>query len=132
MKEFEQCLFPDMHESQYRVLWIEHWDKDNTETGKKRLELNFLIPNVELSTGGRLQPYFYKADQSRVDLFKKIVNFEHQLHDPDDPQFRQAIVEVKDLPKNVKELRDTINILAEKAYGTQLTDRASVKNGSRT
>ena len=49
-----------MDQSQYRVLWIEHQDKLNEETGERRLELNFLIPNVEILTGQRLQPYYDK------------------------------------------------------------------------
>jgi hypothetical protein len=41
MQDFEQALFPGMDQSQYRVLWIEHQDKLNEETGERRLELNF-------------------------------------------------------------------------------------------
>ncbi len=79
MQDFEQALFPGMDQSQYRVLWIEHQDKLNEETGERRLELNFLIPNVEILTGQRLQPYYDKADRPRIDLFKKITNYEYQL-----------------------------------------------------
>ena len=46
MANFEKCLFPGMDQNQYRVLWIEHKDKINEETGRQRLELNFLIPNI--------------------------------------------------------------------------------------
>ena len=42
MREFEKCLFPGMNQGQYRVLWIEHKDKLNQETGERRLELNYL------------------------------------------------------------------------------------------
>ncbi|HCH8132494.1 TPA: relaxase/mobilization nuclease domain-containing protein, partial [Acinetobacter baumannii] len=91
MQDFEQALFPGMDQSQYRVLWIEHQDKLNEETGERRLELNFLIPNVEILTGQRLQPYYDKADRPRIDLFKKITNYEYQLHDADDPLYRQAV-----------------------------------------
>ena len=56
MDSFEECLFPGLDKSQYNCLWVEHRDKG-------RLELNFVIPNIELTTGRRLQPYFYKADQ---------------------------------------------------------------------
>ena len=38
MQDFEQALFPGMDQSQYRVLWIEHQDKLNEETGERRLE----------------------------------------------------------------------------------------------
>ena len=62
MDDFEKCLFPGMAKDQYRVLWVEHKDKLNTETGQTRLELNFLIPNVEISSGKRLQPFYAAAD----------------------------------------------------------------------
>ncbi|HAV3777546.1 TPA: relaxase/mobilization nuclease domain-containing protein [Acinetobacter baumannii] len=83
MADYEHCLFPGMNRDQYDILWIEHRDKG-------RLELNFVIPNVELSTGKRLQPFYAPADLGRVDCFKKIVNHEYQLHDPDDPENKQA------------------------------------------
>lgn len=67
MAEFEACIFAGMDPGQYRVLWIEHRDKINEETGKQRLELNFLIPNVEITTGQRLQPFYHEADLPRVD-----------------------------------------------------------------
>ena len=71
MANFEKCLFPGMDQNQYRVLWIEHKDKINEETGRQRLELNFLIPKFEIESGQRLQPY-YQADMPRVDLFKRL------------------------------------------------------------
>jgi len=128
MQNFEQALFPGMDQSQYRVLWIEHQDKKNEETGERRLELNFLIPNIEILTGQRLQPYFDRADRSRVDLFKKITNYEYQLHDADDPLYQQDIKHAKNLPKAVNEIKETLNILATKAVENGLiTDRQSMK-----
>ena len=128
MQNFEQALFPGMDLSQYRVLWIEHQDMKNEETGKRRLELNFLIPNIEILTGQRLQPYFDRADRSRVDLFKKITNYEYQLHDADDPLYQQDIKHAKNLPKAVNEIKETLNILATKAVENGLiTDRQSMK-----
>ena len=109
MADFEQCLFPGMSPDQYRVLWIEHKDKLNVETAERRLELNFLIPNTEILTGQRLQPFFHKADLPRVDLFKKITNFEQQLHDPDDPRFRQLITTQKNIPKTSAEYKAFID-----------------------
>ena len=55
-----------------------------------------MIPNVELSTGKRLQPFYAPADLGRVDCFKKIINHDYQLHDPDDPENKQlARVNIK-------------------------------------
>lgn len=128
MQDFEQALFPGMDQSQYRVLWIEHQDKLNEETGERRLELNFLIPNVEILTGQRLQPYYDKADRPRIDLFKKITNYEYQLHDADDPLYRQAVTTAKNLPKIVNEIKETLDIEATRAVESGLiTDRQSMK-----
>lgn len=128
MADFEHCLFPGMSSDQYRVLWIEHRDKINEETGERRLELNFLIPNTEILTGNRLQPFYHEADLPRVDLFKKIINFEHQLHDPDDPMFRQDIKTKKSLPKNTADIKRVLDVAARKQIeGGFITDRESMK-----
>jgi hypothetical protein len=81
-------FFPGLDKDQYQILWVQHQDKVNQDTGETRLELNFVIPNVELSTGKRLQPFYAPVDLDRVDLFKQITNTEHQLYDPDDPEHR--------------------------------------------
>ena len=128
MADFEHCLFPGMSSDQYRVLWIEHRDKINEETGERRLELNFLIPNTEILTGNRLQPFYHEADLPRVDLFKKIINFEHQLHDPDDPMFRQDIKTKKSLPKNTADIKRVLDVAAKKQIEEGfITDRESMK-----
>lgn len=128
MADFEHCLFPGMSSDQYRVLWIEHRDKINEETGERRLELNFLIPNTEILTGKRLQPFYHEADMPRVDLFKKIINFEHQLHDPDDPMFRQDIKTKKSLPKNTADIKRVLDVAAKKQIEEGfITDRESMK-----
>lgn len=44
-------------------LWVEHTDKG-------RLELNFVIPKVDLLTGKALNPYYHKADVTRKELFE--------------------------------------------------------------
>lgn len=128
MNAFEHALFPGMAQNQYRVLWIEHRDKLNKKTGEKRLELNFLIPNVEITTAKRLQPYYDRADRPRIDLFKKIINHQYRLHDPDDPLHQQATTTAKDLPKAVKQIKQTIDIEAMRAieHGF-ITDRHSMK-----
>ncbi|ECT9455124.1 relaxase/mobilization nuclease domain-containing protein [Salmonella enterica subsp. enterica serovar Nima] len=39
MESFERVLMPGLDKDQYSVLWVEHSDK-------RRVELNFLIPNT--------------------------------------------------------------------------------------
>jgi hypothetical protein len=109
MQNFEQCLFPGLEKDQYQVLWVQHQDKINPDTGQTRLELNFVIPNVELSTGKRLQPFYAPADLNRVDLFKQITNAAHSLHDPDDPEHRQLFLNKKNLPKDVKDFKEQLH-----------------------
>ena len=109
MQNFEECLFPGLDRDQYQILWVQHQDKVNEVTGETRLELNFVIPNVELSTGKRLQPFYAPVDLDRVDLFKQITNTQHQLYDPDDPDHRQLFLNKKNMPKDVKDFKEQLH-----------------------
>ena len=109
MQDFERCLFPGLDQDQYQILWVQHQDKVNQETEQTRLELNFVIPNVELSTGKRLQPFYAPVDLDRVDLFKKITNAEYDLYDPDDPNHQQLLINKKNLPKDVKDFKEQLH-----------------------
>jgi hypothetical protein len=128
MAAFEKTLFPGLKPEQYRIVWIEHRDKENTETGNKRLELNFLIPNVEITTGKRLQPFFAKADLNRVDDFKTIINHKYQLFDPDDPINRRSVKIAKNLPQDKKDFISAMNTEVALAITEGLvSDRESLK-----
>ena len=109
IQNFEECLFPGLNQDQYQILWVQHQDKVNQDTGQTRLELNFVIPNVELSTGKRLQPFYAPVDLDRVDLFKKITNTQHRLYDPDDPEHRQLFLNKKNLPKDIKDFKEQLH-----------------------
>lgn len=102
MDSFQQALLPDMKSEQYDILWVEHRDKG-------RLELNFVIPNLDLESGKRLQPYYHAADCRRVDAWATVTRAEEQLADPNDPSRRQTLTPVKDLPKNKQEAVQAIN-----------------------
>ncbi len=120
MASFEDCLFPGMDKDQYNVLWVEHGDKG-------RVELNFVIPNVELTTGKRLQPYYHAADLNRVDAWRTVQNLEHGFSDPEDPAKRQSLVLAKDLPRGKLEAAQAINDgLHTLAAQGVVTDRQSV------
>ena len=101
MDEFEATIFVGLEPDQYNCLWVEHTDKDKTDTagnvikgldGKpiKRLELNFLIPNQELRSGKRLQPFFHWADMMRVNAYQNVMNMRYKLTDPHDPSKRRV------------------------------------------
>lgn len=101
MQSFERILMPGLDKDQYSVLWVEHQDKG-------RLELNFLIPNTELLTGKRLQPYYDRADRPRVEAWQTVVNGRLGLHDPNDPANRRFLVTPNTLPKTKQEAAETI------------------------
>lgn len=129
MAAFEKTLFPGLTPDQYRIVWIEHKDKENAETGEKRLELNFLIPNLEITTGKRLQPFYAKADLNRVDDFKSIVNHKYQLFDPDDPVNRRSVKIAKNLPQDKKDFISAMNTEVALAITEGLvSDRESLKS----
>ena len=101
MQRFDRILMPGLDKDQYSVLWVEHQDKG-------RLELNFLIPNTELLTGKRLQPYYDRADRPRVEAWQTVVNGRLGLHDPNDPANRRFLVTPNTLPKTKQEAAETI------------------------
>jgi hypothetical protein len=96
MESFERVLMPGLDKDQYSVLWVEHADKG-------RVELNFLIPNTELLSGKRLQPYYDRADRPRIDAWQTVVNGRLGLHDPNDPANRRALVTPSALPQAKQE-----------------------------
>ncbi len=102
MDSFERALLPGLDSDQFDCLWVEHRDKG-------RLELNFVIPNLELTSGKRLQPYFDAADRKRVNAWKVLTNAEHGLHDPDDPANKRSLTTASNLPRSHKEAAETIN-----------------------
>lgn len=85
MNDFERMLLPGLDPNQYDILWVEHRDKG-------RLELNYVIPNVELTTGKRLQPYYHAADFRRVAAWQDVANAEHGFSDPNDPAKRRSLI----------------------------------------
>ena len=120
MADFEQSLLCGLEADQYNICWIEHKDKD-------RLELNFVIPKVELSTGKALNPYFDSVDRKRVNAFKDHTNAKYDLYDPNDPQHRQALTPKYNLPKDKKALQEAITgyLMGEIGLGT-IKDREGV------
>jgi len=122
MQSFEETLLAGLERDQYDITWVEHTDKG-------RLELNFVIPNVELSTGKRLQPYFDQADRPLVENWKQVTNFEHGLTDPHAPEKAQAIktLNSQNLPSSVKEIKEQIGTaIAEQISNGNIQNRQDV------
>ena len=109
MQRFEESFLAGLNAEQYNICWIEHTDKG-------RLELNFFVSNVELSTGKRLNLYYDRADRHLAESFKKAINLEYGLTSPDEPQKRQTVSIDKSLPKNTKDAVAALNRLIEHEF----------------
>lgn len=120
MDRFEKMLLAGLErDKNYNILWVEHTDKEN-------LELNFVIPKIELQSLKSLQPYYHKADLSRVDTFKEIINLEYDLSDPNDPARGSRISgsrKKKELFKSIQELDE---IVQEQVLNGRLNSRDEV------
>ncbi len=101
MASFERVLMPGLEKNQYSILWVEHQDKG-------RLELNFVIPNMELQSGKRLQPYYDRADRPRIDAWQTLVNHHYGLHDPNAPENRRILTLPDNLPEKKQALAESV------------------------
>ena len=120
MDSFERALLPGLDKDQYSVLWVQHQDKD-------RLELNFVVANVELHSGKRLQPYYDKADRPRLNAWKDLVNAHYQLKDPNDPLNKRELCTPNNLPRTKIEACEAItNGLLSVAERGELKNRDDV------
>lgn len=102
IESFERTIFAGLEPDQYDISWIEHTDK-------RRLELNFIIPKVELRSGRAMNPYLHGKDTPLIDSWKNIINAEYGLSDPNDPAKRHSTTHRQRLPKDKRELVDAIN-----------------------
>jgi mobilization protein len=120
MDRFEKMLLAGLErDKNYNILWVEHTDKEN-------LELNFVIPRIELQSLKALTPYYHKADLSRVDTFKEIINLEYDLSDPNDPARESTVLgsrKKKGLFQDVQELE---NIVKEQVLSRYLNSRDEI------
>lgn len=126
MERFEQSMFAGLDQEQYNIAWVQHTDKG-------RLELNFVIPNVELTSQKRLQPYYDKADRPLVENFKQVINHEYSLSDPNAPSRQQVMITKQELPKEKKQALQAITDgLTALANAGQINDRQDVINTLET
>ena len=84
MSDFEKHLLPSLESDQYNILWVEHTDKN-------RLELNFVIPKIELASKKALNPFYHKQDLSRIDIWQNLTNLTYGFSDPKDPSKERTL-----------------------------------------
>jgi hypothetical protein len=109
MEDFEKHLLPSLESDQYNILWVEHTDKG-------RLELNFVIPKIELTRKIALNPFFHKQDLSRIDTWQNLSNLTYGFTDPKDPakeRILQGASKKISLQKDYEELDVTLHELVK-------------------
>ena len=119
IESFEKALLTDEMKGRYNILWVEHSDKGG------RLELNFVIPKIDLESQKSFNPYYHKADLKRVDIWKDIQNIQHGLSDPKDPSRERALqapTKKREMIKDYLELEKTI----ESQIGTTINSKSDL------
>jgi hypothetical protein len=109
MEDFEKHLLPSFESDQYNILWVEHTDKG-------RLELNFVIPKIELTRKIALNPFYHKQDLSRVDVWQNLTNVTYGFTDPKDPAKQRTLQGASkkiSLQKDYEELDVTLHELVK-------------------
>lgn len=109
MSDFEKHLLPSLDSDQYNILWVEHTDKN-------RLELNFVIPKIELTRKIALNPFYHKQDLSRVDVWQNLTNLTHGFTDPKDPAKERTLQGASkkiSLQKDYEKLDETLHDLVK-------------------
>lgn len=86
MDAFEEVLFAGLVSTQYNILWVEHRDKG-------RIELNFVVPRIELKSGNDLDLYAHRRDLPLMDMWKNGINQKYNLADPNDPRRARTMAE---------------------------------------
>lgn len=112
IEDFERMLIPGLDKSRYNILWVEHTDKG-------RLELNFVIPKIELETQKSLNPYYHKADLPRVEKWQDLQNLKYNYSNPKDPSKERNVEinsHIKKFNKSYEELNETIQELANQGH----------------
>lgn len=100
MESFENALLTQEMQGRYNILWVEHTDKG-------RLELNFVIPKIDLRRQKAFNPYYHKVDLKRIDTWKDCINLKHNFTNPKDLEKQHNIQQHQTKNPQNKELLAT-------------------------
>ncbi|WP_120830654.1 relaxase/mobilization nuclease domain-containing protein [Helicobacter pylori] len=124
MESFEYVLLTESMQNRYNILWVEHTDKG-------RLELNFVIPKIDLERQKAFNPYCHKVDLKRIDTWKDCINIKHNFTNPKDLEKQHNIQQHQTKnPKN-KELLETyekLDKLIQENLGKLFNSRDDIIN----
>ncbi|GAA7381346.1 hypothetical protein MM0344_14720 [Helicobacter pylori] len=124
MESFENALLTESMQNRYNILWVEHTDKG-------RLELNFVIPRIDLITQKAFTPYYHSADITRIDLWKDCINLKHNFTNPKDIEKQHNIQQHQTKNPQNKELLATyekLDKLIQDNLGTLFNSRDDIIN----
>lgn len=85
--DFFNTMLPEL-EGRYNSLVVEHTDKG-------RLELNIVIPNIDIQSQTIFTPYFHARDGLRCDMWTQKINLQYGFSDPHDPAKKNTISNFK-------------------------------------
>jgi 3-methyladenine DNA glycosylase AlkC len=119
MQDFERVLMTDEMQGHYNILWVEHTDKG-------RLELNFVIPKIDLQSRRAFNPYFHKIDYSRKDLWTDYVNLKYSFTDPKDPAKEQSLQGSKKQYELIKDYEALDKLLQEQVANGSIKSRQNI------
>lgn len=120
MKDFEKTLFPNLEkEKNFKILWVQHTDKG-------RLELNFVIPKIEIQSGKSLNVFYHKADQWGIEAFQQYTNLKYGFSDPQDPAKKQTIQGAKKEKEKIRDLKKLDQIIHKAVESGILSNRDEI------
>ncbi|MFP6279675.1 relaxase/mobilization nuclease domain-containing protein [Helicobacter pylori] len=124
MESFENALLTQEMQGRYNILWVEHTDKG-------RLELNFVIPKIDLEKQKAFNPYYHKVDLKRIDTWKDCINLKHNFTNPKDLEKQHNIQQHQTKNPQNKELLATyekLDKLIQDNLGKLFNSRADIIN----
>ncbi|EMJ41179.1 relaxase/mobilization nuclease domain protein, partial [Helicobacter pylori GAMchJs114i] len=124
IESFEKALLTEKMQGRYNILWVEHTDKG-------RLELNFVIPRIDLITQKAFTPYYHSADITRIDIWKDYTNLKHAFTNPKDLEKQNTIQHHNTKTPQGKELLETyekLDKLIQENLGKLFNSREDIIN----
>ncbi|WP_149717206.1 relaxase/mobilization nuclease domain-containing protein [Campylobacter concisus] len=118
IREFERILF-GMYRERFNILWVEHIDKG-------RLELNFVIPKIDLKSGLAFNPYYHKADMPLIDSWQNYTNLRYNFSDPKDPAKSHILQGQRKELSLIKDYIEFERILIDKFINQEFTCRSDI------
>lgn len=120
MDEFECTAFAGLEEDQYDILWVRH-----QHTEGSRVELHFVVPRVELSSGKALN-IAPPGWQRLYDPLRDALNWEKGWARPDDPERAREAQPVRERPERLTDREAITGYLSERIVAGDVQDRAGI------